>query len=219
MHVDILANADKRVLDVRTLEFIRSAECVVAVDGALDHAFRYGFKVKFVLGDLDSVSESGLERAYAESIEVLHYPEQEDTDFVKAIKYCERILRAKRICCYNVLGGERLDHTIENLRALKRLYSNECEKTIFTATEKILYLCDKRVEIIGPFGSNVAIISFDNASITSRGLEYDMTNYNIKESTRDSVCNKLAQPKAKIDVKGCVLCVVDFHCVVNEIRN
>src|SRR5919108_5036657 len=84
---------------------------VVAADSGLDHALGLGLRVDVVVGDLDSVSATGLEAAAASGTAVERHPEAKDaTDLELALDVA--VARgARRILVLGPDGG-RFDHVL-----------------------------------------------------------------------------------------------------------
>lgn len=92
---------------------------VVAVDGGLRHARALNLSVDWLIGDLDSVSESTLESASKIATRVIQFPSEKDaTDLELALQE----LRSIEIECVTMLGftGGRLDHTLANVLLIGR---------------------------------------------------------------------------------------------------
>jgi thiamine pyrophosphokinase len=221
MHIDIIANS-QNTIDLNTRKILRLSQYVVAVDGALDTLLKYNIVPHSFMGDFDSASSSAMQLARDLGVKFVHLPDQQNTDFVKSIEHYSKHYKQNmtknitNVHCYNVLGGLRLDHTTENLRALKRMYTRILPITLFTLMEKIQYVQDAVVEVQGQSGDHLSIISFDEARITSQGLQYDMTHYDISSSRRDSVCNQLRIETAKITIQGCALLITTRNCDVQN---
>ena len=78
---------------------------VVAADSGLDHALALGVRVHLVVGDLDSVTESGLRTATAAGAVVeQHPPDKDATDLELAIS-AARDHGARRVTVFGGGGG------------------------------------------------------------------------------------------------------------------
>jgi thiamine pyrophosphokinase len=88
---------------------------VIAVDGGLDHALAAGLTPTELVGDLDSVSETGLAWA-ARHATITRHPtdkDQTDTELALALAAASDPARITLIG-----GGDRLDHTLAAIGAL-----------------------------------------------------------------------------------------------------
>ena len=90
---------------------LRLAPVLVAADGGADRALALGAEPVAVIGDMDSLS--GAARSRLGAARVFPIPEQESTDFDKAL----RSIRAAFVLTLGCLGG-RVDHELAALRTL-----------------------------------------------------------------------------------------------------
>lgn len=96
---------------------------IVACDGAGTRLIKMGVKPQIIIGDLDSI-EQGVS---LDEVEIIHAPDQNHTDFSKALN----ILEAKNMLPCLVLGatGRQLDHTLNNISILlKYAHKNALRK-------------------------------------------------------------------------------------------
>jgi len=98
---------------------LRRAPRLVAADGGADRALAAGGRPEAVIGDLDSISDAA--RAALGPARLFPIPEQETTDFDKAL----RSIRAPFVLALGVSGG-RIDHGLAVLNALVRNRSQVC---------------------------------------------------------------------------------------------
>lgn len=98
------------------LAAIPSGAIVLAADGALDHALAAGLQPAGLVGDLDSVSDAGLQWAEAHATIDRHSPAKDHTDTELALIMAVDFSPARLILVAG--GGDRLDHTITAIGAL-----------------------------------------------------------------------------------------------------
>ena len=103
-------------LDTRAVAEIPHGAIVIAADGALDHALAAGLQPAALVGDLDSVSEAGLEWATEHSTIERHPPDKDHTDTELAL-FTAADLDPDRLVMISG-GGDRLDHTFAAIGAL-----------------------------------------------------------------------------------------------------
>ena len=78
--------------DEKAIEYIPTPSTLIAVDSGLDHARSLQLKPDLLIGDLDSISTSGLQWAYQEEIEVKEFPSDKDkSDFELALDYARGV--------------------------------------------------------------------------------------------------------------------------------
>jgi thiamine pyrophosphokinase len=89
---------------------------IVAADSGTDHALAAGLFPEIVIGDLDSISKSGLAWARANAQLVEHPPEKDLTDTELALQFVAQ-QHPERVILLSG-GGDRLDHTMAAFGAL-----------------------------------------------------------------------------------------------------
>ncbi len=89
---------------------------VVGADSGTDHALAAGLFPETVIGDLDSISESGLAWARANAQLIEHPPEKDLTDTELALNFVAQ-QHPERVILLSG-GGDRLDHTMAAFGAL-----------------------------------------------------------------------------------------------------
>lgn len=88
---------------------------IIAADGALDHALEAGLIPAGLVGDLDSVSEEGLEWARQHATIQRHDPDKDHTDTELALDMAGALNPARLIL---IGAGDRLDHVFAAIGAL-----------------------------------------------------------------------------------------------------
>jgi thiamine pyrophosphokinase len=179
---------------------------VMALDGAYALVQRTGLNIDVLLGDFDSIDPLDLEQAdAAEEVTVVHAPDQDQTDLQKGIAYLDE-LAAKSITVCAATDG-RLQHTLFNLRLLKRCYRIDRPLMLYTETEIIRYVHNGELRITGHINDSIGILGFPQASITTKGLQYEVMNYLLDFDGSSSVSNSLAHEEAVIQVTGDALVI------------
>jgi len=130
----------------------RTFDKIIAADGGVHHALRFGFTPDVVIGDLDSITETV--RAQLPETQFVHRPSQELNDLEKALQFCQE----HGFSQLTILGiaGKRLDHTINNFSVLAR-YDRFFELELYDAYARI-YLIRDEIQIQGQEGQLVSLI-------------------------------------------------------------
>jgi thiamine pyrophosphokinase len=178
---------------------------VLVLDGAYTHARHTALTIDVLSGDFDSIDADDLIHAREAKVTIVHTPNQNKTDLEKGIDYLDS-LNARSITICAATEG-RLQHTLFNLRLLKRCYQNNRPLILYTETEMIRYVQDKEINIHGSIGDSIGILGFPHASITTNGLQYEVSDYLLDFAHSSSVCNALACIQAVIKVKGDALII------------
>lgn len=117
MHVILFAGGT--VQDGSAVErALSTADLIIAADSGAQIALERGFVPAFVVGDLDSLSSTTLQRLEQLGCQVVAALEEKDeTDTELAIELALR-QGATRITLLGALGGDRFEHTFANLLLL-----------------------------------------------------------------------------------------------------
>ena len=178
----------------------------IAVDGGLDACLRYSIKPDYFLGDMDSASKRAQEYAVSNKIPTKLIPEQETTDFEKALTHVD----ASGYVCFGFLEG-RLDHTLATLHVIQKhiqkrpilLYG--LEDVILTASSDIsVSLPIKERLSLWPLG----VVRFKS----STGLLYPLTDIQMSQGsqigTSNVTCEETVQIRVSEQNKGTYLVII-----------
>lgn len=184
-------------------ELEKNAELrLIAADKGLEFFLQAAISPDAVIGDFDSLSESG--KIYLEkegTMEVVRLkPEKDDSDTQSAVMYAAK-KGAKHIA---VLGatGTRLDHVMANLGLLLLGKRNGLEIELLDAHNQIK-LC-KSGEVIEreeQFGKYVSFFPLGSevTGLTLEGFQYPLNKYHLKaEDSGLTVSNEITEKTAKI---------------------
>ncbi|NVJ89901.1 MAG: thiamine diphosphokinase [Flavobacteriaceae bacterium] len=173
----------------KTLPDLSKYAIICATDGAYKLLKEKSITPHFISGDFDSISE------IPKDIEVIHTPNQEFTDFEKAIK----ILLNMGITNVHVYGASGLsqDHFLGNLH-VAIVFKNKIQITFFDDYQ--YYFLAKQTEKIkvkkGNIVSLVPVVETKN--IITKGLEYELENEDLVFGKRVGIRNKATQNEFEI---------------------
>lgn len=179
---------------------------IMVLDGAYDQVCQYNLSIDILLGDFDSVHLDHFNTSINDA-KLIYTPDQQKTDLEKGLHYLLTDLNADEIFLCNALGG-RLDHSLFNLRMLKKFYQIKCPIFLFTETETIAYFENTEVHIFGQKQDGFAILGFPDAVMTTRGLKYDVSDYVLDFEKQSGICNALAMDEATIKIMGHALIIL-----------
>lgn len=197
--------ADGEPLSEKKLLFLAQNKQVLVLDGAYDIALQAGLNINVLLGDFDTISSHSLSKARL-TTQVIHTPDQNKTDLAKGIEYIDQH-EAGAAISIAAATGRRLQHTVHNLRLLKRYYKKTRPITLYSENEVISYYEDAEIILNGQAQDSIGLLGFPKATITTSGLKYDVTDYTMDFENKDSICNELASEKAVIKIQGGVLVI------------
>lgn len=175
---------------------------ICATDGAYHFLEANKITPHFICGDFDSLEKT------PKNIEVIHTPNQDFTDFDKALQ----IIFDKGYRTIDVFGasGKEQDHFLGNLHTA--IQWKEKLKLTFFDTYSRYFLADKSTEITNCKDSVVSLIPFHEAkSIFTEGLQYPLKNENLTFGNRIGTRNKAIKNDIKITFKSGELFIFINH--------
>ncbi len=199
MQYVIVANGD--FLSTNLLQAITAGKHIVALDNAATRLLSLDMIPHTIIGDGDSLSPSALQQFNADDAYTLIIdPDQHTTDLQKALTYCDQqhATIIEIVCAL----GDRLDHSLFNLRLLRQYYRSERRILLHTQRQTIMFIKDEKIDIMGNIGNPCGLFAFPKATFTSNGLAYDGNAYALEFALTDSVANYLTKPQAAIDIRG-----------------
>lgn len=197
----IIADSPSRLIDGD----VKSYDRVICLDGIAPYAYEAGIKPHIVIGDLDNISQNNINSLRKKGVKIIKVDDQNTSDLDKGISLALSY-NATEIHILNALGG-RTDHTLYNLRALRKHYTNSCIIKIINGQENIQYFKDQEIKVQGTIGDNIAIMAMPQAMVNSKGLKYELTDYKMNIGFSESISNQLAKKSATIHIKGEVLII------------
>lgn len=182
----------------------RAGDLQIAADAGLWLCREAGIRPDLVIGDFDSLDAS---LAPADSIRLP--VEKDDTDSMFAVR--EGLRRGcTEFYLYGATGGARLDHTLANLQALAFLRRRGARgwlydrNFVYTVIENETLTLRREVEwgIVSLFS-----LSGTARGVTLRGLQYPLTDAEIRCDFPIGVSNHFAADTAEITVREGLLLV------------
>lgn len=202
---DWLLIADGEPLAAERLQPLLAQRKIMVLDGAYSYARQLNLPIDILLGDLDTISPTALAQARDSNISIIHTPDQDYTDSEKGIHHLDQLQATSiTICCAT---GQRLQHTLHNLRLLKKYYSSTRPLRMITDKEEIQHIENSTIRIQGNMGDSIAVLGFPNATVTSRGLKYEMQQCELAFEKYASVSNALLAASAEVEVAGGALVI------------
>lgn len=174
-------------------KYIKPGDFIICADSGYDRAKKYGIEPDIVIGDMDSVKNGCVHE------NKLVYPARKDfTDSELAISYALEH-GYDELLLFGMIGT-RMDHTLANISLLKRL--KNVSAVIIDANNEI-YFTDNQITLKGCKGDIVSIIPFegDVLGVTTKGLDYALTDGVIKSGTTLGVSNVMTENECSITVK------------------
>ena len=170
--ISIGGGSTSNVLDIEN-----NFDEIIAVDSGIDHLFELSLNPSTLIGDLDSISKSSLDKVKEKGIKIVSFNTKKDqTDFELAIDYLQEPEKSQIF----IIGGEsgEIDHLISIFLLIP-------SKSFY---EKITWLYgDKKIIFREKLNLNIKkstkfslIPLSDLSNLSIDGAEWNLENKNIK---------------------------------------
>ncbi len=175
---------------------------VIAADGAANKLIKLGINPDLIIGDLDSVKIEDFTNS-----KIILNEDQNTTDFKKCLNYISDNNLGPFIV-YGVDGGF-LDHILANIDLILK-----SEATFYS--EGILgVIASDQINLTLKYNTKISIFGFD-ATISTRGLKWELENKVLNFPGKNSVCNRAISNYIQIKLeKGKALILI----YENEIKD
>lgn len=171
------------------VNFFQTKLPIIAADGAANTLMKMGIEPAIVIGDLDSIAPE-----YREQLKTHFHYDQDYCDFEKSISY----LQEKGLMPAIILGmnGGFLDHILNNVNIFM------CSGSFFYAPPVYGYVLKKNEtrKFILPLQTKISIIGMPSAEVTTKGLEWELTQSQLSFPGKNSCFNRNVQPDTQVRV-------------------
>ena len=201
-------NPEEGVMVHRALSDSESAQIIVA-DGGARVAWHYQKSPDTVIGDMDSLSETELQKLRDEGATLQKYPpEKDETDLELALKFAVDE-GATWIRIIGAIGG-RFDQMLANVYLLSLPELRNCDVAIVADNQlmRILYAGEHPLE--ASIGDTISLIPIngDVTDIRTTGLQYPLKGETLHFGPARGISNVVINTQAKISfAEGVLLCV------------
>lgn len=191
-----------------TKELSADVKLIIAADGAAKKLLAMGIKPSTVVGDMDSLDKSTLEKIKHSGIKVITVPAEKDfTDGFFALEEAVR-QSATEISLLGVFGGLRLDHSVANLLML---CASSFDGVTITAVDQrnSMTVTRKQLTIEGKRGDLVSLIPLTGkvSGIYTSGLKYRLADGTLELGSTRGISNVITSGKAIVKVRSGLLLV------------
>ncbi len=169
-------------------------EKIFCTDGAYDYLRKLNIVPDVVSGDFDSISTVEIPK----EIEVILTPDQNYTDFEKAL----RIIHSRNFSDVYVYGssGMEHDHFLGNLTS--GLKFKEQLTIVFFDDFSYYFFTEKSIVLDGYYGRTISLYPFPVAkSIKTKGLKYPLHEEDLDITHRIGIRNQAIEDKVEIQYK------------------
>lgn len=162
---------------------------IVAVDSGARYLAERGIIADVVIGDLDSLGDPA---PYHDTSEVIKVPEQQSTDFEKALYS----IGAPLFIAFG-LWGKRLDHSLAALHIATKY--RESKQLLMVDTVDLFFIPQGAFEMPARTGTRVSIFPLAPVRFSgSNGLKYPLAGLLMESGTAIGVSNETTGPMFEI---------------------
>lgn len=171
---------------------------VVAADGAANSLIARNIYPDLIIGDLDSVSESA-----KKACPCIHIPEQDTSDFQKALK----VLQERDLLPAIVVGlnGGYIDHILYNVHVFA---STEC---LFYDPPVVGFMMHEESKVLHlPKETKISLIAVPEATVETTGLRWNLDSERLIFGKKSSCFNRTLEEESTITVSEGALLVMIY---------
>lgn len=178
---------------------------VIAADSGVDHARSLGWPIHLIVGDLDSVSTSGLDDAVAAGARVDRHPPDKDATDLELALAAARDAGATEVLVVGGHGG-RVDHFLANVLLLAHpAFSNMQVRARFGHA---LVTVVRHVAVLtGHPGELCSLLPVGGIAreVRTTGLRFPLHGEDLNPGSTRGVSNQFDEPRATVTVDTGVL--------------
>lgn len=195
----IISNGTIKDYD-RLKKEIDTSDFIICADGGIEYLIKLNAEPDLVLGDLDSISQLGLDYIKNKSIQVKLFPSiKDDTDTALALEYL--LDRGFDEITFMGVTGTRMDHTMANILLLNTLLERGVKGKIID-DNNIIQLVDEYLEIEYMENSYVSIIPISEKGVvvSLQGFFYNLNKGKIEFGSTYGISNRIIEDCGKIKI-------------------
>lgn len=178
---------------------------VIAADSGVDHARSLGWPIHLVVGDLDSVSTTGLDDAVTAGARVERHPPDKDATDLELALTAARDAGATEVIVVGGHGG-RVDHFLANVLLLAHpAFSNMQVRARFG--HALVTVVRHEAVLTGHLGELCSLLPVGGIAreVRTTGLRFPLHGENLNPGSTRGVSNQFDEPRATVTVDAGVL--------------
>ena len=192
--------------------WLDAADLVIAADGGAGSLDRIGRRPDMIVGDLDSIDPSLLERLAAEGIPIERHPADKDASDTELAVTCALDAEAAEVVILGAVGGDRLDHELANLLLLAdpALAARDVMAARGPTTIRALH-GGGTLRLRGAAGDYVTLLSVggDASGVTTDGLRWPLDGAALAMGRSRGLSNEVQRAPASVRLELGTLLVVE----------
>ena len=171
-----------------------------------------GVRPDVVIGDMDSVDPSLLDRLEADGVAIERHPAEKEASDAELAVARAISAGASEVLILGALGGERLDHELANLLLLAdRAWRHTALRIVRGGTSVRALQGGDELELTGVPGDLVTLLSLDGdaAGVRTQGLRYALTGETLPIGRSRGLSNEVEQAPASVSLERGTLLVIE----------
>ncbi len=191
---------------------LNAAPNLICADGGAQTALEYGFVPQRVIGDMDSLSFSAIQKIPLETIK--HLTGQDTTDLDKCVDTVEAPF-------YVAVGvvHPRLDHGLASLNVLARY---KTKKILLLTETDVCFLCPPKLALHLPEGTRLSLFPLGTVRGQSKGLKWSVNEIEFSPVGRIGTSNEVSSQSVELRWQSplmlAIMPMARFHAVLSAIR-
>jgi thiamine pyrophosphokinase len=195
--------------EIHTSPSIETGDFVIAADSGYDHALAERARVDLLVGDLDSISSSGLDHAQRVGVEIEQHPVDKDrTDLEIALAAAIE----RQVSTIDIFGGEggRIGHLLSIALLISSTNTASLNLAWHTDTGTVRAATPVRpTEFSTSIGDLVTLLPVGDASgVTTKGLRWPLNEALLTRGTSAGVSNEAVTGQITVGVATGALLVI-----------
>jgi len=203
----IFANGHLPDLD-KARELLSQDDFIICADGGTGHALALNVTPNLVIGDMDSVEMSQLQKLKEAGVSIELFPrDKNETDLELAISSAVE-LGPEQIIIVAALGG-RIDQTLANICLLTDLRLSTFDIRLDDGVEEIFF-CRDQVQVHGKRGDLVSLLPWGTSvgGVQTRGLKWPLKDETLYPDKTRGISNEMLSEIASVRISTGELLVV-----------
>jgi thiamine pyrophosphokinase len=191
----------------------RGADLVVAADGGARWLAAHGIQPQLVVGDLDSLDESEVERLQASGTRVDRHPRAKDASDTELALEAALAAGADRITLVGGLVGGRLDHQLANLMLLVDPALARVDLRVVRGATLVRGITGANsLAIEAGLGEVVTLLPIggDATGVSTAGLRYALDDESLVMGRSRGLSNEVVETPASVSLRAGSLLVIEI---------